>query len=127
MNIVGFSRKGLGRTSWLAAFGTTAALYAVAAIYTLAVLVTVFHNTNILDRDHIFYTTTLDDIGTAVLTITVSTSTASRRYCAVLTPSQHPLLDPALERRRMVARVGALGAQQGPLRRVAHAAHDHPQ
>ena len=100
----------------------------MAAIYTLAVLVTVFHNTHILDRDHIFYTTTLDDIGTAVLTITVSTS--SRRYCAVnarLTPTQPPLLGPALERRRVVARVGALGAQQGPLRRVAHAAYGHPQ
>ncbi|KAM5535300.1 hypothetical protein V8D89_010985 [Ganoderma adspersum] len=70
------TRKGLRRTSWLAAFATTAALYAVAATYTLAVLVTVFHNTHILDRDHIFYTTTLDEIGTAVLTITTLLSNA---------------------------------------------------
>ena len=47
-------------------------LYAVAATYTVAVLVTVFRNTKILDRDHTFYTPTLDEIGTAVLTITVS-------------------------------------------------------
>ncbi|PIL32419.1 hypothetical protein GSI_05121 [Ganoderma sinense ZZ0214-1] len=69
------TRKGFGRTSSLAAFATTAALYTVAATYTVAVLVTVFHNTTILDRDHTFYTPTLDEIGTAVLTITAVLST----------------------------------------------------
>ena len=71
----------------MAAFTTTAALYVLSAIYTIAVLVTVFHNTQILDRDYGFHTPTLDAIGTAVLTITVSSS-----HCSVnsrLTSAAH--------------------------------------
>ncbi|KAM5535302.1 hypothetical protein V8D89_010987 [Ganoderma adspersum] len=70
------ARKGLRPASSLAAFATTTVLYAGAATYTIAVLVTVFHNTQILDRDHIFYTTTLDEIGTAVLTLSTVLSNA---------------------------------------------------
>ena len=94
-------------TSSLAAFTTTAALYVLATMYTIAVLVTVFHNTQILDRDYRFYTPTLDAIGTAVLTITISSFHFSVQ-CK--TDSCHPL-DRTIQRRRVVACVGTMGTQ----------------
>ncbi|KAM5546188.1 hypothetical protein V8D89_000314 [Ganoderma adspersum] len=60
----------------MAAFATTVALYAMAATYTLSELVTVFHNTRILDRDDKFNIPTVDYISTAVLTITTLLSNA---------------------------------------------------
>ncbi|KAI1786132.1 hypothetical protein LXA43DRAFT_1034793 [Ganoderma leucocontextum] len=70
------ARKGLRRTSSVASLAVTVALYVVAATYTIAVLVTLFKNPRILDRDHTFTTPTLDKIGTAALTITAVLSNA---------------------------------------------------
>ena len=86
-------------------------------------LVTVFHNTQILDRDYRLYTPTLDAIGTAVLTITVS----SFHFSVQCETNNCHLLDYTLERRCVVACVGAVGTQEDPLRRVARVAHGHPQ
>ena len=47
-------------------------MYVMAAMYTLAALVTLFRNPTTLSKDHTFYTPTLDAIGTAALTINVS-------------------------------------------------------
>ena len=65
-------RKYFRRTSSIASLLTTVALYVLAAIYTIAVLVTMFHNPHIWDRDYPVKAPTLEKISTVVLTLTVS-------------------------------------------------------
>ncbi|KAM5535350.1 hypothetical protein V8D89_011035 [Ganoderma adspersum] len=64
------------RTSSIASLLTILALYALAAIYTIAVLVTMFHNPHIWDRDYPVKAPTLEKISTVVLTLTALFSNA---------------------------------------------------
>ncbi|PIL27925.1 hypothetical protein GSI_09960 [Ganoderma sinense ZZ0214-1] len=69
-------RQHFRRTSSIASLAATLALYALAAIYTIAVLVTMFHDPHIWDRDSPVKAPTLEKISTVVLTLTVLFSNA---------------------------------------------------